>query len=399
MSYATIGTQFTPKTNAYGIETEKDTRTDLGRLLAKHTEFKSGNYDTEIRHAREFLDEILGDIKHAKGAKELGARWLDPDTKGSFPCLTVPLIEEFTEWLLKKYKKGSLDNTCAAMDHWYVKHGQPPQWAGRFEGLKKGYIAARLELAIERGEVQAAGVRTAVPERVIIFLLELGEQAPIGSTTKSFCALLCMAYVGLLRASSLWFERDDVKFADNGDLVINSSVLKARTRAHKHRKDFGAPKPEAPPNHPRVRMFKLIKQCLSHDPDALRIVDCQTKAATTITAWMEANIPQSVHCLPPGLVITSHSFRKAGASAMFAIGLDPRRHIMPWGPWASQDSFECYLIKGFAVTSFSGAMWDWYPLVSYTYAWKAVATRSRPNPQSSGFAAHSLLLQRAAENI
>jgi hypothetical protein len=54
---------------------------------------------------------------------------------------------------------------------------------------------------------------------------------------------------------------------------------------------------------------------------------------------------------------------------MFAIGLDPRRHIMPWGPWASIDSFERYLIKGFAVTPFSGALWDWFPVVTYAYAW------------------------------
>ena len=368
--HACAGSQFTPRVDSAGAITEEERKSKYAMLLMKHCDFKSGNYATEVRTLRLFLDEYLGDIQFVKGKRGPGARWLDPNTKGSFPCLTVELIEAFVEYLLTHYKKGTLDPTAAGIDNWYVKHGEPPQWAGRFEQLKKGYIAARLEVAIENGEVKAAGVRTAVPERVIIFLLKLGEEAPVGSACKAYCALICLGYVGLLRASSLWFEEGDVRFSVSGDLVVNSSVLKAKSRAHKHRKDIGAPNPGAPKDHPRVRLLALVKQCLDFSPDALCIVDCQTKVAATITSWMDANIPESVICLQKGFVISSHSLRKGGASAMFAIGLDPRRHIMPWGPWASQDSFELYLIKGFAVTPFSGALWDWFPIVSYAYAWQ-----------------------------
>lgn len=366
---ATAGSQFTPSINALGTRSEEASSTKYKMLILKHMEFKGGNYDTEIRHARIFCTEVLGDITIVKNATNPGARWLDPDTKGSFPCFTVELTEHYIEWLLQHYKKGSLDQTCAALDGWYVKHGQPPQWAGRYERLKKAYVAARLEIAIENGEVRAKGLRTAIPERVIIYLLKKGEMAAVGSATKAYCALNCLGYVGLLRASSLWFEEGDIKFTASGDLVVNSSVLKARTRAHKHRKDFPLPHKDAPADHPRRRLFALIKQCLDHGPEALCIVDCQTEVATTISAWMDANIPAAVTCLEAGFKISSHSLRKGGASAMFAIGLDPRRHIMPWGPWASIDSFERYLIKGFAVTPFSGALWDWFPIVTYAYAW------------------------------
>ena len=295
-----------------------------GQRLEKHLKLKNPTAYKGERHAwRRFLTQIWGPVKHGK--------WMSKKTKGSFPKVTTELTKSFGVWLLSNYKKGTLEQTQAATNHFYQKAGQPPPWTGRsFARIMSAYKAARRELAIENGEKHAAGARTPVPEQCFKFLLTKAKTLPYDHLEVAEIAIIMTGFAFCLRASSLCFDKQDVYFTNAGELIVNSEVVKMKDRSEKHARRLPPGPKAAGPRHPRTRYLTLMRRVIDDD----HFYDCTgepDETAGLITKMMGRLIPDNVAMLPKGRTISSHSLRKASASALFAIAADFHRCIMPWG--------------------------------------------------------------------
>ena len=92
-------------------------------------------------------------------------------------------------------------------------------------------------------------------------------------------------------------------------------------------------------------------------------------ASDIVSKWMDDLIPAEVSSLVKGTKITSHSLRKAGASAMVALLIDLKTRVMPWGRWKSISSAEKYIDEAYYVTSFSGGCFGWFMPAGATFEW------------------------------
>ena len=330
--------------------------------MDKHLKLKNQTSYRGERHAwRRFLTETWGPVRNGN--------WMSKKTKGSFPKITPALTRSYGIWLLANYKKGTLEQSQAATNHYYLKAGQPAPWAGRtFARLMSAYKAARRELAIENGERHAAGARTGVPEQCFKFLLTKAESLPDDDPAVSEIAVIMTGFAFCLRASSLCFESQDVYFTNTGELIVNSFVVKCQDRSEKHARRIPPGPKAAGPTHPRTRYLTLMRRVI----DKAHFYDCTgdpDESSTLITAMMETHIPTGVSVLPEGRTISSHSLRKAAASALFAIGADFYRAIMPWGCWKSFTSAEKYVDKKYVATTWSGGFFDWLRATSAVFTW------------------------------
>ena len=331
---------------------------------------RSSNNDRERRHFIEWLNS-RDDITAPAGG------WLANSDKDSFPEFNVKVLKEYASWLLDTYKKGSLAHTQAAINHYYQEAGIPAPWLGRhFSRTMSKYAEARLERAIDNNEHESGqlpmGCRVPVPEDVMNWILVQAEAKDDEDPNLAKLAIMLIAFLFLLRASSLFFEKGDVRFVLDGDgkpvtLIVDSTCVKMQSKAKKHQMRCPAPPSSAGPDHPRARVFEIIAKAIKLP--AFYEIQAPETASSAITGWMRELIPASVSSLPNGEKITSHSFRKAGASAMCSLGLDIRTKIMPWGVWKCIESVENYVVQGYLVTRFSGGMWDWILPANSPFEW------------------------------
>ena len=69
--------------------------------------------------------------------------------------------------------------------------------------------------------------------------------------------------------------------------------------------------------------------------------------------------------MPSDVAILSHSFRKGGASAAFAVGANTDRGIKLWGLWKQLSSVEAYVDRGYPCRKetetyvYLRALFDW----------------------------------------
>ena len=341
--------------------------------MDSHMAFKSDNYDREWRHFLRWLNETPEKIEPSGG-------WLVKSNKDSFPPFTKVLLREYASWLLDEYHKGSLAHTQAAVNHFYSEAGIAAPWIGRsFHRIMGKYVDARKELAIENGEFEKgqtpAGCRVPVPEDVLVWLLAFAENLEPEDPRLAKVTIILIGFVFLLRASSLYFEKGDVAFVKDGDgndvtLVVQSVCVKTLDSATKHQLRCPGPNPKFGPKHPRARFFGVVRKAL--DNGGLCCISSSAAASTTVTKWMAEIIPASVSSLVKGHKITSHSLRKAGASAMATLAIDFRGQIMPWGRWRTAASAEKYAQVGYVVTTFSGGMFSWKLGPLSPFRWTAV---------------------------
>ena len=341
--------------------------------LQKHMKLKSSNYETERRHFREWLtcQQVL---------PQPAAGWLIKGDKSTFPEFDIALLKKYGSWLLDHYRKGSLTHTQAAVNFYYAESGLPTPWVGRsFSRTSAKYMDARKELMIENGEFESGrgqlpmGCRVAVPEDTIKWLTAFGESLQPNDPRLPKVAIILIGFVFLLRASSLYFAPGDVRFIRDGDgaiatLIVESACVKTLDKAANHQMRCPAPNPGVSANHPRNRIFRLIEKALLRD-EFFTLIPSPEAASDIVSKWMDDLIPAEVSSLVKGTKITSHSLRKAGASAMGSLGLDLRTIIMPWGRWRSMSSAEKYPEHGFMVSSFSGGVFSWCLPASSPFAW------------------------------
>jgi hypothetical protein len=362
----------------------KKAKLEATELMSKHLAPKSKAYKGERKHVRIYLDQTRsGAIK-----------WLSRKCKGSFPKIDHEFVRNLACWFLDNYRKGTLELTQASMNFYYTRAGLPPQWMGiAINRVMRAYKAARAEVAMEAGQVSAAGNRTAVPEHAIEWLLEMAEREIIAfevlpsrkeATLVEWAVLMLVGWLFNLRASSMSVQKGDIYFSPRGFLVINSDLVKMKDRGVKHQKQCPPPEKNKGPKHPRARLFAVVRKMLSVVENAgveenifPALCSDPLEAAKDITEKMLELIKTDVADLPKGKTISSHSWRKACSSGLFAIGCSYQRAIMVWGQWKSQSSCERYIDKTYAVTKFSVGMFDWLP-TSVATEWHAEDQQEDP---------------------
>ena len=310
--------------------------------------------------------------KRINGAPPGGWCVIDADGKVAshrLPKFNNDTLVEFASWLLEdtnKYKKGSLDMTRSALNHYYIAAGFRAPWQGSsYFRAMSAYCAARKQQAIENGEVNAAGLRCPVPEDVLEWMMKQAEGMASGSETKTAFTLILIGWLFCLRASSTSFVRGDIRFArdDEGNptyLIIDSTSLKMEmgsTPGEYKQRRCPAPDANLGVSHPRARLFELIEDMLLHGD--LSISGEPKEASGVVTGWLKDLVPENISNLPKGHSISSHSVRKAAASSLQQLGCPIETTIMPWGRWMSMSSCQLYLHKGYQVSRFAGAMFDW----------------------------------------
>ena len=335
--------------------------------MAKHLKPKSMAYAGERKHLRKYLAETM------PGGDQI--KWISKKCKGSFPMINHEFVRDYAIWLLDNYKKGNLEMTQSAINYYYTEASMGPPWMGTaISRLMRAYQAARLELAIEAGQGSAAGTRVAVPEYVVIWLLQRAEEGVAtleeqatgqeDTTDTEWAVLMLVGWLFDLRASSMAVQVGDLYFSPHGYLVINSELVKMKDRGVKYQKQCPPPAKALGPRHPRARLFEVVRKTLASAEKCSAVTFPELcpdplVAAVEITAAMAIIIPDEISSLPEGKTISSHSWRKACASGLFSIGCSYQRAIMPWGQWKSQSSCEKYVDKEYVTTNFSVGMFDW----------------------------------------
>ena len=339
--------------------------------LAKHMKLKNpSKYKHDWDAFMLFADTML------PNKPDLGwGQYLDGKLEATtLPDISKDLVSSYAGWLLEptnKYKKGNLELCRTAINHYYESASITSPWRGpSFARIMSAYIVARKEQAIENGEDNAAGLRVPVPEDTIMWMMQLAETLPNDAEAKSAYTLMCLGAVCLLRASSISFLPEHIRMIKDSDgksiyMVVTSTTLKMQSNVPSSYKQLRMPAPDSSkgPKHPRARLFKLVEEMLdSGYPDLIK--DPAT-AHATITKWMKDLVPAEVTCLPEGHHISSHSLRKAGASALFKLGCDVRQVIMPWGRWKSATCADVYFTKDYVVSRFFGGNMTHVPPASF----------------------------------
>ena len=337
--------------------------------MAKYTNLKHPEkYRQEIECFALFANETLP--KPAVGKYVImGGEDEDTPDPASIPMpFNKELVHKLGVWLLRrdnKYKKGNLANTRSAVNYYYNKCNLGTPWQGSiYWRTMNGYKAARLDQAIENGEDGAAGLRAAVPEDTLIWLMDMAEKYENGHELKSMFTLMVLGWVCALRSSSMSFEIGDIKFVKDAlgvatVMIVESTCLKMEDDNPSEYKQLRLPFAgfAAKDDHPRKRLFELVRlmiefgnPCLAGQP---------SDANGIISGWMKDFIPDDKTNLPKGFKITSHSLRKSLASALNALGCPIHTTIMPWGRWKNQRACERYIAENFTITKFSAGMFDW----------------------------------------
>ena len=343
---------------------------DTEQIFKKHLKLKSDNYEREWNHFQQFL------AYQSKIATPVGG-WCKSGYPHSFPAFNIEVLQDYSTWLLINFKKGTLVHSQAAINYFYTQAKLPAPWLGRqYSRTMARYIDARLEIMIENQEFKSgqipAGCRIPVHEDIFIALLNKAEKMQTSNEDRSKIAIMLIGWLFLLRASSLFFEPGDIRFIKDGDgrnttLILESSVVKMKGVATKHQKRCQAPDPKLGPRHPRARIFKLIQECL--DYGNLFCIPTPEDASTTVSGWMDKIISPQMASLVRGQKISSHSLRKAGASALCSLGADLRTMVMPWGEWKTMTSAEKYAAQGYIVSKFSGGVFDWMLPTGSPFTW------------------------------
>lgn len=330
----------------------------------------SSNYDRDKEHWIKFL------IADTASPNPPGG-WMVETNKSSFPEINDKLVTRFAAYLLDNYNKGTMDNCRAAINHFYLEADLGVPWEGRaFKRTMVKYKEQRKKLAIKKGQhnmpgAPPSGCRVPIPEDSIQWLLNYAEGLENPDPRKSRSTLILMGYLFLLRASSLAFKPGDISFVRDRDLrptaLVVNSYVKCMDKATPHQLRSVAPDRAFGTRHPRARIFDLVEKCLVHGD--LFCIKTPESANKLISTWIQDLIPDEVTRLVEGHKISSHSLRKAGASALVKMGACLLTRVMPWGRWKTVGSAEKYADKSYVATSFSGGVFDWLLPMGNPFRW------------------------------
>jgi len=233
-----------------------------------------------------------------------------------------------------------------------LKLGRP--WTGTdITDLGARYAAASKQRSVDLG-VEVPSMRIATPAVGIVHLFKLLETA-----RGEFLCWLATFTIMLLfwfRADTLGgvLSEDPARPDDLGDIYFNSHgflcfTVRRVKRGTAHIQAFV--KSIAPPprtNKLRTMIWAQLRNALAVQKNGTRLIgpqlwgDDPKRVADVISKKMKELLNRSDSGVPLGTFISSHSWRKAGASAAARLKIDWHT-IMCWGMWKSHNSAEKYI--------------------------------------------------------
>ena len=86
--------------------------------------------------------------------------------------------------------------------------------------------------------------------------------------------------------------------------------------------------------------------------------DTPVRVSQVISDRMQSDFPAGTPGIPSGSHISSHSWRKAGASALAALRV-PDQVIKQWGMWRCRTSIDTYVDDEYRATGWLRQLFDW----------------------------------------
>jgi hypothetical protein len=271
--------------------------------------------------------------------KYCAARGFDPLT-----C-TAELAMMFCGFIMNRRWRGKLIQSVAAyfsaFNFIYRTKGLGSPWSGRdMAALQTAFKQAQAARAAAAGQ-NVGALRIAVPFTLIQFMIERAE-ATNDATQQAWYSVFITMLLFLFRADTIGgiICPEDCQILPSGELRFLVRKLK-RDRVVKYRPFYiSIPPPQA--GTTRASMWNILRQGLPHVP-AL-VASWKGCASREISkAMRELLLPDGgADLIPPGSYLSSHSWRKSGASALAKVGCSMFT-IKTWGMWKSTSSAERYV--------------------------------------------------------
>ena len=262
-----------------------------------------------------------------------------------------------------------VDDYFSAFNHVYGYHSLGRPWAGgAMTSLRKAFRKAQVARSGAAG-MAPGSLRIGVPFSLIVAMLSASERAV--DTDLAFYGLFWLMLLFMFRADTMGgilSADSDIRFLEDGSLNFMVRRLKRGTA---HLQPFTRSIPAPPPTNTfRTRVFEVIRRAVAlRNPQAptepliragflgttpARASDALTNAMDRL---LSANLSESF-MMGDGSHISSHSWRKAAASALAAMQANWLT-IKMWGMWASANSAERYIDALYADHPMARMLFDW----------------------------------------
>ena len=273
---------------------------------------------------------------------------------------SLDLAELFCAYMLSRITRNggppiSVSNYFSAFNFVFqhdLKKGRP--WSGtEISDLTARYAAASKQRSNDMG-VEVPSMRIPTPAIGIVHIFKLLETAQ-----GEFLCWLATFTIMLLfwfRADTLGGVRkgDPARPDDPGDIYFSSHgylcfTVRRVKRGSAHIQAFvKSISPPPPANTLRTMIWAKLRLALDVKKNGTRLIgpqlwgDDPKRAADVISQKMKEILHRGDCGIPLGTFISSHSWRKAGASAAACLRIDWHT-IMCWGMWKTHISAEKYI--------------------------------------------------------
>ena len=282
----------------------------------------------------------------------------------------------FASFMLRRRHRGRrlqrIDAYFSAFNAMYrAKDGTEP-WAGPgIAALKKAFADAQILAAKEAGD-QLASLRVAFPAPLIWIMLLAAEDCADGADRGWWACFFIMLLFGFRSdtISGLDPQRrpSDLCFSADGSLNAVVNRVK-RGRAHIAPFTLSVP-PASPRGHVRSRVFAVIEAGIKHLGPQLWGT-APARVSDAISGAMNRLMADDIQStLPTGTFVSSHSFRKAGASILYCMRVSTFA-IRVWGGWRTITSPALYCDPAYSLSPQIQQLFDWQlPVASAWGSWQ-----------------------------
>jgi hypothetical protein len=263
------------------------------------------------------------------------------------------LLKHYGAWLYTQNTNLQLHSSTTAFNYVYHLHGLDQAWRG--EEVTKYKVAYHTAMLARRGgsDNPPAFFRVELEVQALLLLLETAETA-IGLRNDECAAMACFQIIMLwfwLRADSIGaFVGGDLTWTDSGYTVLQIRKVKTgQARVKPFTKIIPCPGTETAIV---TRVTSILKSAVElRTDDGRHVLDASTwgitskSASPKINAWMKIYMPNNLTGVGLNSFLSSHSYRRTGASHAWCSCRAHFCRIMSWGGWASISSAERYCVR------------------------------------------------------
>ena len=274
---------------------------------------------------------------------------------------SMKLFQRFAGFMYSKGKNLTLDSYTTAFNYVYALHGLPQQWAcPQVVQYKKHYKAAMYAKRNLEGNPPAF-MRVELEPQALFLLLDKGEDARDKDEYKNI-AMVGFQLIMLL----FWLRADSVGAFKAGDLawdnrgyttILIRKVKTGQAILKPFTKSIPPPNPVTN-NRTMKRVMAFLRMAAAcKTTEGEWVLDAATwnirsdNAASMINRWMTLYMPNELTGVAPASFLSSHSYRRTGASQAWCSCRAHWCQIMRWGGWLTIVSAERYCVRSLGISS------------------------------------------------